>query len=757
MMKKMVARHYYFLFLIFLQMNLHAQVHLYDINSVHKIELQFAQTDWDYRMDTAMLGSETYLMADWVKIDGVQRDSVGVKYKGNSSYDSTRAKNPLNIALDEFTNQSYQGYTTLKLSNGYGDPSQIRELLAYQILRNYMHCPQASFAQVYINGNYIGLYTSAENINKKFCGDHFYSSSGSFFKCNPVSNPGPTTKSNFKYLGTDSSLYESLYELKSDAGWIDLIQLCNAATNATQTIEQFIDMDRLIWMLAFNNVFVNLDSYSGVFAQNHYTYKDQTGHFNPIIWDLNMSFGAFPFAGLGGTGMGNLTVTGMQQYSPFDHSNDSNWPLINLICNNPSYKKRYVAHAKTILNEFILNSNYLVMAQQYQQQIDTAIQSDINKLFTYSQFQSALTTNTTFGSYTIPGIQTLMDNRLTYLNGVTEFSTTAPSIISNTFSPTTPAYNSNFTVQLTAASSNEVWFCYRSDTRLKFNRVPMYDDGNHNDGSASDGVYGLNLTMDAPSIEYYFYAENNDAGIFYPARAEHEFLVLRASFSEPSLNQLVLNEFMTDNSGFLDDEYNDSEDWIELYNTSNNVLNLENVYLSDDATNLLKWKFPANSAISPDGYFVVWADDDSLEKLFHTNFNLSKDSGKLFLSYQNGSILDSITYGAQVTNLTYGRLPNGTGPFIQLNPTYAAWNNNYPAGVQTWDNEKMVLFPNPAEDYFVMRGISTSENWLLMDVSGRILMKNVYKDGAKISLTAIPNGIYIVRVGNQSTKLQIQR
>lgn len=757
MRKKMTERHYCFLFLIFLQMNLNAQVHLYDINSIHKIELQFAQTDWDYRMDTAMAGSETYLMADWVKIDGVQRDSVGVKYKGNSSYDSTRAKNPLNIALDEFIDQGYQGYTTIKLSNGYGDPSQIRELLAYQILKNYMHCPQASFAQVYINGNYIGLYTSAENINKKFCGDHFYSSNGSFFKCNPVSNPGPTTKSNFKYLGTDSSLYENLYELKSDAGWNDLIQLCNAATNAPQTIEQFIDIDRLIWMLAFNNVFVNLDSYSGVFAQNHYSYRDQTGHFNPIIWDLNMSFGAFPFAGLGNTGMGNLTVNGMQQYNPFDHNNDANWPLINIICNNVSYKKRFVAHAKTILNEFILNSNYLVMAQLYQQQIDTAIQADANMLFNYSQFQSALTTNTTFGSYTIPGIQTLMDNRLTHLNGVTEFSATAPTIVTNSFNPASPSYNSSFTVQLTAASSNEAWFCYRNDTRLKFTRVSMYDDGNHNDGAASDGVYGLTITMNTPSMEYYFYAENNDAGTFYPARAEHEFLTLRASFSEPAFSQLVLNEFMTDNSGFLDDEYNDSEDWIELYNTSTAVLNLENVYLSDDASNLLKWKFPANSAIAPDGYFVVWADDDSLEMLYHTNFNLSKDSGKLFLTYQNGTILDSITYGVQTSNLTYGRLPNGTGSFTQLNPTYAAWNNNYPASVQNLTTEGIVLYPNPAENYIILKGIQGREEIALLDVSGRIWKKVLAEDGCRLSLDQVPNGLYIVRIGSQSRKLQIQR
>ena len=80
-------------------------------------------------MDTAKAGSEAYLMANWVKVNGVRFDSVGVKYKGNSSYSSSRVKNPLHIALDEYINQKYNGFTDIKLGNGFSDPSNIREVL----------------------------------------------------------------------------------------------------------------------------------------------------------------------------------------------------------------------------------------------------------------------------------------------------------------------------------------------------------------------------------------------------------------------------------------------------------------------------------------------------------------------------------------------------------------------------------------------------------------------------------------------------
>jgi hypothetical protein len=93
----------------------------YDVNTIQEIEIQFSQANWDYILDSLKNSTEDYLMADWVKINGVQYDSAGVKFKGNSSYDSLNAKNPLNISLDKFKSQKHLGYENIKLSNGYGD------------------------------------------------------------------------------------------------------------------------------------------------------------------------------------------------------------------------------------------------------------------------------------------------------------------------------------------------------------------------------------------------------------------------------------------------------------------------------------------------------------------------------------------------------------------------------------------------------------------------------------------------------------
>jgi hypothetical protein len=540
--------------LLFLGSLVKAQT-FYDINTIQKIEIQFSQMEWDYQLDTAKSGADGFLVAQ-VKVNGTEYDSVGVKYKGNSSYNAAAIKNPLHIALDEYKSQNYLGYKDIKLSNCYADPSMIREVLSYSILKNYMDCPLSNFAQVYINGVYLGLYSNDESINKTFCAKHFSSSKNTLIKANPVLNPGPASKCNLKYIAEDSSAYFNFYEIKSDYGWNDLVTLCNTVTNNPSEIESAMDMDRVAWMLAFNNVLVNLDSYTGVFTQNYYLYKDNNKRFNPIIWDLNMSLGGFPYIGSSNTIMGSLTVADMELLSPTIHAADQYWPLINDVMNNASLRKIYFAHMRTITNEIFANNSYVSTASQLQAIVDTAVKSDLNKAFTYQQFQNGMSGNCTFGSYVVPGITTLMTARVQFLQSNTEYSYTAPSITSVTSSSPSPVINSNVTItaQVSNANAGAVFLGYRTNKLAKFTKIAMYDDGAHNDGAANDDVFGTSFTMLTTQAQYYIYAENNNAAMFSPERAEHEYYTLPNTTTS-------LQEIITDN--------------MKLYpNPANNILNI---------------------------------------------------------------------------------------------------------------------------------------------------------------------------------------
>ncbi len=70
--------------------------------------------------------------------------------------------------------------------------------------------------------------------------------------------------------------------------------------------------------------------------------------------------------------------------------------------------------------------------------------------------------------------------------------------------------------------------------------------------------------------------------------------------------QVILNEISNKNSGQILDEDNELQDWIEIYNPSVSACDLGNYYLSDDAGNPEKWKFPKYSMHSGN-YLVVFA------------------------------------------------------------------------------------------------------------------------------------------------------
>ena len=68
---------------------------------IREIEIFFSEPNWDDTLDVYYANDTGQrLIADSVIIDGAVDDSVGVKYKGNSSYNVNNAKNPLNIKLD---------------------------------------------------------------------------------------------------------------------------------------------------------------------------------------------------------------------------------------------------------------------------------------------------------------------------------------------------------------------------------------------------------------------------------------------------------------------------------------------------------------------------------------------------------------------------------------------------------------------------------------------------------------------------------
>jgi len=729
----------------------------YDETVIQTIEINFSQNNWDALLDAEKAGDENYIMAQSVTINGEVFDSVGVKYKGNSTYNANNAKNPFHIELDTYKDQDYQGYKDIKLSNVYNDPSFVREPLSYKILRKYMDAPLSNYANVHVNGSLIGLYVSSESVSKAFLSDRFLDKNNTFIKCNPPAGAGPGTTNlpNLVYQGTDSASYYSAYELKSDYGWKQLIDLCDTLVNHTDAVENILDVDRALYMLAFDNALVNLDSYIGAFSQNYYLYKDDYNKFLPVVWDLNESFGKFS-----STGTGNLNSTiAKQQMSHLLHINDAAFPLVQKLLNNPLYKRMYLAHYKTMLTENFSNELYYSDGQAMQTLIDAAVQADVNKFYSYANFTTNLTTDITSGpgpgGGSAPGIRNLMNGRTTYLLNLSDFTQTQPTISNIQVSNSSPLINDVVTITAEITNETDVYLGSRIAAPKHFQRVLMYDDGAHNDGAANDGIYGVNVTISSATLEYYIYADNANIGLFSPARAEHEFYTIIAGV--PAIGNIVINEFQASNSSTVMDQDGEYEDWIELYNNSSIAISIDTMYLSDEASNLQKWAIPSGASIPADGYFIVWSDNDLTQLGMHANFSLSANGESLFLTNGNGQILDQVTFGAQESDKTYGRIPNGTGDFQILNPTFNAVNSIVAAIPSTINSEiKIFAYPNPLNDFLTIEihgNNNTQQNVRIYSIYGAEVFNGSIQNKMNIPSSNWSQGLYIVQVENQVFKL----
>ncbi len=727
----------------------------YDINTIQQIKVNFfpsQSNNWDHLLDSLKtLPGEPYLVVQSVEINGQKFDSVGLKYKGYSSYDPDQAKSPLRIELNHvIKGQNYLGVKDIKLSNVYADPSFVREVLSYEILRKYMDEPLANYAKVWLGGEYWGLYVSVESINKPFARKHFHTDGDNpFFKCNPVDVLGGSGHSDLKldedHPCPDSAFYYPRYELKSDEGWAELLTLMDTLTNYPDRAHIVVDIDRTLWMHAFNNVFVNLDSYTGAYSQNYYLYRDKNDRWLPVVWDLNQSFGSFN--NLDGNNL--LTVQQLKQIDPLAQADNSFRPLIKSLLENPMYRRMYIAHMRTILAEnFATLAQYKPRALELQSLINSSVLADDKKFYTYAEFLSNLDQTVNPGNLLdqISGITDLMGGRMAYLSSHPLFTALPPTI-----SNITSFQDGQIFVTSSVQNATTAKLAFRYDSTEVFQTLQMLYYGLHHDGVAGDGKFGQSFPYNGVVAQFYIYAENANAGIFSPQRAEHVFYLANLNPPNVGAGDLVINEFLASNTTAETDEAGQYEDWIELFNNSDIAINLTGIYLSDDAAKPDKWLFPLGTTIPAKGFLIVWADEDQSQGPLHANFKLSAAGEFLMLSNGAGGVIDSLSFGPQRVDTTFGRYPNGTGPFAFMPRTFNALNSTLSAN-EPWHDASLQIFPNPVLDILNIKSDQPLGLVRVSDALGRqmLQMDKTNERTAVLNLKNLPNGLYFLKIGDRA-------
>jgi len=137
-----------------------------------------------------------------------------------------------------------------------------------------------------------------------------------------------------------------------------------------------------------------------------------------------------------------------------------------------------------------------------------------------------------------------------------------------------------------------------------------------------------------------------------------------------------INEILASNGSIISDEKNEFDDWVEIFNSGTDSVNLEGCFLSDNLKKKQKWRFPSGkpelTIIPPKGFLLVWCDNDlEQDSLLHADFRLDADGESVYLLDKNGkTLVDSVRYPRQYLDFSYGRIAGGKewSYFLQPSP-----------------------------------------------------------------------------------------
>jgi hypothetical protein len=294
--------------------------------------------------------------------------NVRMRYKGNSSLmaatSSQNGKIPFRLDFNHSDQAgsigSFHGFRKLTFSSNFADDSQMREVLATEVLRDRgVPAARAAFYRVFVDTGdgaaYWGLYTMVEDpADGAMLGTQLDGRGANLYKPD-----GPAAN----WTRFDAASFEK----KTNEGKNDFSDVIAAidALHAQATdrgewrsqLERVFDVDLFLRWLAVNTAIDNWDAY-GAMAHNYYLYGDprRNGRLRWIPWDHNMAFGAGPGGGRGfpggpgrgqvplfarGRGRGGAGPFGPPTRDVLHRDADGSWPLITRLLSDPEYSLRY--------------------------------------------------------------------------------------------------------------------------------------------------------------------------------------------------------------------------------------------------------------------------------------------------------------------------------------------------------------------------------------------------------------------------------
>ncbi len=285
--------------------------------------------------------------------NGIEWYRVGVRFKGNSSLQSSWQQGILKLAFkldfDEYEddypqidNQRFYGFKKLSLKNNFDDKSMLREKVAGDVFRNAgLAGSHTAFYTLYVDHGdgpeYFGVYTMVEEVDDTVLDTQFSDDDGNLYK--PDGDAASFAAGSYDEDEFVKKNNEDEADFSDVASLLSILHDDTRTSDATSwrtNLEAVFDTDVFLKYLAANTVLQNWDTY-GRMTHNYYLYNDpDTNKLTWIPWDNNE---ALQEGKMGGS-----------PALDFSDVSASEWPLIGYLYTDEVYKAQYDTYVQEIAN-----------------------------------------------------------------------------------------------------------------------------------------------------------------------------------------------------------------------------------------------------------------------------------------------------------------------------------------------------------------------------------------------------------------------
>ena len=417
--------------------------HLFDQSKVHKIEI--SMDNWD---DFVANCTDEQYRACTLTIDGEAQGTVGIRAKGNTSLSSVAQygndRYSFKIEFDCYQKKkTYRGLDKLCLNNIIQDATYMKDYWSYTFMNKMgVAAPLCSYTEIYVNGEFWGLYLAVEGVEQAFLERNYGEDYGELYKPDSLSfGTGrgngqafdmESFQKNFRqdtqnqdmaanapqegqrpehgsrgrkqgggfsafggmgssdvklqYIDDDPDSYANIFDnAKTKVKSKDKARLIAALKKLSQGDTSAVDADAVAMYMAVHNFLCNEDSYTGSMVHNYYLYE-KDGVMSMIPWDYNLAFGGF-------TGGGDATDTVNTAIDTLvSGGEDSDRPMAGWITASEEslalYHEKYQQFMDSVFTSGWFESEF----ERVSAMIAPYVEKETRAFYTYEEFQTAADT-----------------------------------------------------------------------------------------------------------------------------------------------------------------------------------------------------------------------------------------------------------------------------------------------------------------------------------------------------------------------------